>query len=106
MENVPAYVCDRCGERYYDAHVAKQMRKLSTLGKTDKEENIFHINSLRRQESDWVRSFCVSDPSESESSSGYKSLTSRLMGDPSDIDRLTTLSIEHAQLKMKMDKEQ
>ncbi len=38
MENVPAYVCDRCGERYYDANVAKQMRKLSTLGKQISEE--------------------------------------------------------------------
>lgn len=29
MERVPAYVCDKCGERYYDAHVAKQMRQLA-----------------------------------------------------------------------------
>ena len=29
MERVPAYVCDRCGERYYDARVAKQMRQLA-----------------------------------------------------------------------------
>jgi YgiT-type zinc finger domain-containing protein len=28
IEKVPAYVCDKCGERYYEAHVAKQMRQL------------------------------------------------------------------------------
>ena len=29
MERVPAYVCERCGERYYQADVAKQMRQLA-----------------------------------------------------------------------------
>ena len=29
MERVPAYVCEKCGERYYEAHVAKQMRQLA-----------------------------------------------------------------------------
>lgn len=29
IDNVPAYVCDCCGERYYEAQVAKQMRVLS-----------------------------------------------------------------------------
>jgi YgiT-type zinc finger domain-containing protein len=43
MENVPAYVCDRCGERYYDANVAKQMRKLSTLGKQIKQRISFPL---------------------------------------------------------------
>jgi len=43
MENVPAYVCDRCGERYYDADVAKQMRKLSTLGKQIKRRISFPL---------------------------------------------------------------
>lgn len=43
MENVPAYVCDRCGERYYDAEVAKQMRKLSTLGKQIKRRISFPL---------------------------------------------------------------
>lgn len=43
MENVPAYVCNRCGERYYDAHVAKQMRKLSTLGKQIKRRISFPL---------------------------------------------------------------
>lgn len=32
IEKVPAYVCDRCGERYYDSHVAKQMRELAKKG--------------------------------------------------------------------------
>jgi YgiT-type zinc finger domain-containing protein len=43
MENVPAFVCDRCGERYYDANVAKQMRKLSTLGKQIKQRISFPL---------------------------------------------------------------
>ena len=43
MEHVPAYVCDRCGERYYDADVAKQMRKLSTLGKQIKRRISFPL---------------------------------------------------------------
>ena len=43
MENVPAYVCNRCGERYYDADVAKQMRKLSTLGKQIKRRMTFPL---------------------------------------------------------------
>jgi len=29
MERVPAYVCEKCGERYYEAHEAKQMRQLA-----------------------------------------------------------------------------
>lgn len=32
IEKVPAYVCDKCGERYYEAHVAKQMRRLAKNG--------------------------------------------------------------------------
>ena len=32
MEKVPAYVCDKCGERYYEARVAKQMRRLAKKG--------------------------------------------------------------------------
>lgn len=43
MENVPAYVCDRCGERYYDANVAKQMRKLGALGKQIKRRTSFPL---------------------------------------------------------------
>lgn len=29
IDDVPAYVCNRCGERYYDAEVAKRMRALA-----------------------------------------------------------------------------
>ena len=43
MENVPAFVCNRCGERYYDADVAKQMRKLSTLGRQIKRRITFPL---------------------------------------------------------------
>ncbi len=43
IEHVPAYVCSRCGERYYDADVAKQMRKLSTLGKQIKRKISFPL---------------------------------------------------------------
>jgi len=43
VENVPAYVCDRCGERYYVADVAKQMRKLSTLGKQINRKTFFPL---------------------------------------------------------------
>ncbi len=40
MERVPAYVCDRCGERYYDAHVAKQVRQLAK-NRGSQDENLF-----------------------------------------------------------------
>ena len=43
MENVPAYVCNKCGERYYEAHVAKQMRKLSKKGRQTKQRISFPI---------------------------------------------------------------
>ena len=29
IDDVPAYVCDRCGERYFDAATAKRMRGLA-----------------------------------------------------------------------------
>jgi len=29
IDDVPAYVWNRCGERYYDAEVAKRMRALA-----------------------------------------------------------------------------
>lgn len=29
LENVPAFVCEQCGERYFDAKIAKQMEKLA-----------------------------------------------------------------------------
>ena len=41
IDDVPAYVCDRCGERYYDAHVAKQMRLLSRRRSSLKEKVSF-----------------------------------------------------------------
>jgi YgiT-type zinc finger domain-containing protein len=43
MENIPAYVCNKCGERYYEAHVAKQMRKLSKKGRQTKQRISFPI---------------------------------------------------------------
>jgi YgiT-type zinc finger domain-containing protein len=43
MENVPAYVCNKCGERYYDAHVAKQMRSLSKRGRQIKQRISFPL---------------------------------------------------------------
>ena len=29
MDRVPAYVCDQCGHRYFDAEVVKEMERLS-----------------------------------------------------------------------------
>ncbi len=29
IENVPAWVCNRCGEQYYDAPVYKRMEKIA-----------------------------------------------------------------------------
>ena len=43
MENVPAYVCNKCGERYYDAHVAKEMRKLSKRARQIKQRISFPV---------------------------------------------------------------
>ena len=43
IENVPAYVCSKCGERYYDADVAKQMRKLSKRGRQIKQRISFPL---------------------------------------------------------------
>lgn len=34
IENVPAYVCDQCGERYYDAAVAEQMDRIMRASET------------------------------------------------------------------------
>ena len=36
IEKVPAYVCDKCGERYYEASIAKQMRQLAKKGTRNK----------------------------------------------------------------------
>lgn len=43
MENVPAYVCNKCGERYYDAHVAKEMRRLSKRGRQVRQRISFPL---------------------------------------------------------------
>jgi len=43
MEGVPAYVCEKCGERYYDAHVAKKMRRLAKKGPRVKEKVSFPL---------------------------------------------------------------
>lgn len=41
IDEVPAYVCGRCGERYYDAKVAKQMRVLAKQRSAFKEKISF-----------------------------------------------------------------
>jgi YgiT-type zinc finger domain-containing protein len=43
IEKVPAYVCDKCGERYYDASVAKQMRELTKKGTRNKTKISFPL---------------------------------------------------------------
>jgi YgiT-type zinc finger domain-containing protein len=43
MERVPAYVCDKCGERYYDADVAKRMRQLAKKASRVKERVSFPL---------------------------------------------------------------
>jgi len=43
IEKVPAYVCDKCGERYYDASVAKQMRQLAKKGRRIKTKISFPL---------------------------------------------------------------
>jgi YgiT-type zinc finger domain-containing protein len=43
IERVPAYVCDRCGERYYNAKVAKQMRQLARKGRQTKQRISFPL---------------------------------------------------------------
>lgn len=37
IENVPAKVCNECGERYYAATVVRQMEQLSKEGRKEKE---------------------------------------------------------------------
>lgn len=48
IEKVPAYVCEKCGERYYEAHVAKQMRQLARKGRQIKQRISFPL--IRFQE--------------------------------------------------------
>ena len=43
IERVPAYVCGKCGERYYAAHVAKQMRQLAKKGTHTKTKISFPL---------------------------------------------------------------
>ena len=43
IEKVPAYVCDKCGERYYEASVAKQMRQLAKKGIRTKSKISFPL---------------------------------------------------------------
>jgi len=37
IENVPAKVCNECGERYYAAKVVRQMEQLAKVGRKEKE---------------------------------------------------------------------
>lgn len=37
IEDVPAKVCNECGERYYSAHVVRQMERIAKEGQKDKE---------------------------------------------------------------------
>jgi YgiT-type zinc finger domain-containing protein len=43
IEKVPAYVCDKCGERYYEVSVAKQMRQLAKKGTRNKAKISFPL---------------------------------------------------------------
>lgn len=40
IENVPAKVCNECGERYYAAKVVRQMEHLAQEGKKEKELSV------------------------------------------------------------------
>jgi YgiT-type zinc finger domain-containing protein len=37
IENVPARVCNECGERYYAARVVRQMEQVAKKGRREKE---------------------------------------------------------------------
>lgn len=37
IENVPAKVCNECGERYYSASVVRQMEQITKEGRKEKE---------------------------------------------------------------------
>ena len=37
FENVPAKVCNECGERYYSAEVSRKMEKMAKAGKGERE---------------------------------------------------------------------
>jgi YgiT-type zinc finger domain-containing protein len=36
IEDVPAKVCNECGEKYYSAEVSRKMEKIATEGKGEK----------------------------------------------------------------------
>ena len=36
IEEVPAKVCNECGERYYSAEISKEMEKIAIEGKKEK----------------------------------------------------------------------
>jgi len=36
IEEVPASVCNECGEKYYSAEVSREMEKIATEGKKEK----------------------------------------------------------------------
>ena len=40
IHNVPAKVCNECGERYYDASVVEQMEALAKCGPTQAEVRV------------------------------------------------------------------
>jgi YgiT-type zinc finger domain-containing protein len=49
IEKVPAYVCDKCGERYYEARVAKEMRQLAKKGTHTKTRISFPLVRFRER---------------------------------------------------------
>ncbi len=36
IENVPAKVCNECGERYYSANISRKMEEIATQQKADR----------------------------------------------------------------------
>lgn len=47
IEEVPAKVCNECGEKYYSSEVSKQMEKIAIEGK---EEEIIEVPLVRLSE--------------------------------------------------------
>lgn len=47
IEEVPAKVCNECGEKYYSAEVSKQMEKIAIEGK---KEEIIEVPLVRLSE--------------------------------------------------------
>ena len=47
VENVPAGVCDQCGERYYKAHILKEIEAM--LGKKEAFRSVkIHLGSFKQ----------------------------------------------------------